>query len=67
LVIKILEDEWYVIDIAWQSVPYGLYSTEPKGRSPKGEGYISCTAHDWHAMCIIYPKGGVMCALLGSN
>ena len=35
--------------------------TEPEGCSPKGEGYISCTARDWHALCIIYPKGGVAC------
>ena len=51
----------YVIDIAWQSVVYGLYSTELKGCSPKGGGYISCTALDRHAICIIYPKGGGMC------
>jgi len=64
----------YVIDIAWQSVPYGLYSTEPSGRSPEGEGYISYTARDWYdtGICIIYPncilaKGGGTCALLGSN
>jgi len=24
-----------------QSVPYGLFSTEPKGNSPEGEGYMS--------------------------
>jgi len=57
----------YVIDIAWQSVLNGLYSTEPKGHSPEGEGYISCTARDWHAICSIYPKGGGECALLGSS
>jgi len=30
---------------ALQSVPYGLYSTEPEGKSPEGEGYTSHTAH----------------------
>ena len=62
----------HVIDIAWQSVPYGLYSTEPEGRRPEDEGYISCTACDWYAICIIYPncilaKCRGTCALLGSN
>ena len=52
-------------DIAWQSVPYGLYSTKPKGRSPEGEGYISCTARDRHAVCIIYRS--CVRALRGSN
>ena len=42
-----------------------LICTEPEGCSPKGDGYISCTARDWHAICIIYPmpKGGGTCAL----
>jgi len=57
----------YVIDIAWQSVLYGLYSTKPEGRSPEGEGCISCTARDLHAICIAYPEGGGVCALLGSK
>ena len=61
------KNELYVIDITWQSVPYGLYSTESKGHSPKGERYISCTAHDRHAMCIIYPKGGGVFALLTTH
>jgi len=56
-----------VTDIAWQSVPYGIYSTEPKGHSSDGECYISCMAHDWHAVCFIYPKGGGACALQGSD
>ena len=46
---------------------WALHSTEPEGCSPKGEGYISCMACDCHAICIIYPKGGGACALLGSN
>ena len=37
----------YVIDIAWQSVLYGLYS-------PEGEGCIIHTARDCHA--IMYYK-----------
>ena len=49
----------YVIDIAWQGVLYDLYSHEPEGWSPEGEGlykpdsmnlpcymcYISVTSH----------------------
>jgi len=59
--------ELYVTDIAWQSVPYGLYSTESEGHSPDGEGCISCTAHDRHAICIIYPKGGGVFVLLTTH
>ena len=44
-----------VIDIAWQSVPYGLYSTKLEGRSPEGEGCMPC---DSHAICIKHPKDG---------
>jgi len=39
------------------------YRTE--GWSPEDEGYTSSTARDWHAIYTIYPKGGVVCALLG--
>ena len=90
-----------VVDIAWQSVLYGLhaYSTKteehnPKGcnteernteerntegcnteernteernteehnterRNPEGEGCLSHTACDCHAICVMYRKGGV--------
>lgn len=47
-----------VIDIPWQSVLYGLYSTEPKGRTPK----VRAVQAIWHATAIyiyIYPQGGV--------
>jgi len=50
----------YVIDIAWQSVPYGLYSTEPEGLY---KPYSTC-------ICIVYLEGGVYAhalPLLGSN
>ena len=56
-----------VTDIPWQLVLYGLCTTEPEGHGLEGEGYISCTARGWHAICIIYPKGGGACALLDSN
>ena len=52
----------YVIDTAWQSVPYGLYSTKPEGK-----GCISHMVCDCHAMCTIYPKVGHMCTVIGRN
>ena len=39
--------------MAWQLVPYGLYSTEPEGHSSKGENSISYLASSCHSTCII--------------
>ena len=54
----------YVIDIAWLSVPYGLYSAEPEGHSLKGEGHIETPLP-----CYMYyiSQGWGACTLLGNN
>ena len=39
----------YVIDIAWQSVLYGLYSTKPDVCNPVGEGL--CKPHSTQMPC----------------
>ena len=54
----------YVIDIAWQLVLYGLYSTEPEGHCPEGVGYISCTACDWHAIRLYHISQGWGCVCI---